>query len=233
MINYVINLDRRADRWEEFIQRIQDSQQLSSEKFIRISGFDGYNHEEELTKYGLQNSIFVKFFKKHKSNCKKGEFGVYMSHYITLYNIHLNKDIGDDDYVGVYEDDFMLGDDFELGVDFLYLGGRFAKNFSVDSEEMFEKTSCENIVRRKKVGEGGYQWDRTIHAYVVRKGSCRKILELISTNFPDNALRLRPIDTVIASLYNDIRMCDIVPHLYYSEPDYKSDIQKNEDLIYF
>lgn len=247
MINYVINLDRRMDRWSEFLERIKTSEELTKDKFIRISAFDGYNHENELKRYNLQNCIFVNFFKHHKSSCKKGEFGVYMSHYITLYNILINPDIKDEDYVGIYEDDFMLSDNFEenykkfketdlseLDVDFIYIGGRFSKNFTIEGEsDMFEKTSNPNVIFRKSVGEGGYNWDRTLHAYVIRKSACKTLLKLISTNFSDNALKLRPIDAVMVSLYSEIKMFDYIPHLYYSEICYKSDIQNNRDLIYF
>lgn len=246
MINYVINLDRRVDRFNEFLDRIKTSEELGKDKFIRISGFDGYNYESELKRYNLEDSIFVKFFNKHRSSCKKGEFGVYMSHYITLYNILINPDIKDNDYVGIYEDDFMFSDNFEenykkfkninlndLKVDFIYLGGRFAKNFTIEESSMFVKTTDPNIFYRKRPAEGGYEWDRTAHAYVIRKSICKRLLKLISTNFSDNALRLRPIDAVFTSLYADLKMYDFIPHLYYSEPYYKSDIQKNHEMIYF
>ena len=167
-INYVINLDRRGDRWNEFLEKLKESEELSKEKFIRISGFDGYKFEDELKRYNLENSIFVNFFKKHKSSCKKGEFGVYMSHYITLYNILINPDIKDDDYVGVYEDDFMKSDNFEenykkfkeinlddFEAEFIYLGGRFAKNFTIEDCNMFKKTSDPNMFYRYNPCEGG------------------------------------------------------------------------------
>ena len=55
MINYVINLDRRSDRWEEFVEKLNKTSEFSKETFIRISAFDGYNCKEEIKRYNLEN----------------------------------------------------------------------------------------------------------------------------------------------------------------------------------
>ena len=57
MINYVINLDRRSDRWEEFVEKMRKSQEFSKETFIRISAFDGNKYEGEIKRYNLENKL--------------------------------------------------------------------------------------------------------------------------------------------------------------------------------
>ena len=57
MINYIINLDRRTDKWQEVINTINSSKELSKETFIRISAFDGKDYKNELTRYNLTNNV--------------------------------------------------------------------------------------------------------------------------------------------------------------------------------
>ena len=98
MINYIINLDRRKDRWDDCVERINKSNELKKEKFIRISAFDGYNHEEELKRYNLNENVLIKYLINNKVRVQKGVFGCFISHLIVLYNILQNEDIKDDDY---------------------------------------------------------------------------------------------------------------------------------------
>ena len=220
MINYVINLDRRADRWEEFVEKLKKQQEFSKDTFIRISAFDGYKHEEEIKRYNLENFNLIKFLIQNKVIVKKGVLGCFMSHVIALYNILQNKDIKDDDYVGIYEDDIFYPEDFEekykkfkeinlgeLDIEFIYTGGRL---------------------------KPGFDWDRTTSSYIIRKSSCEKLIKLLTTQFSTNSLRLIPIDGLLIKFFKNIKMFDYFPHLFYSEIYYKTDVQtSDEDLIYF
>ena len=78
MINYVINLDRR----EEFVKKLNKTSEFSKETFIRISAFDGFNHEEEIKRYNLENFNIIKFLRQNKVIVKKRSFRMF---YIT-YN---------------------------------------------------------------------------------------------------------------------------------------------------
>jgi GR25 family glycosyltransferase involved in LPS biosynthesis len=247
MINYVINLDRRADRWEEFVEKLKKQQEFSKDTFIRISAFDGYKHEEEIKRYNLENFNLIKFLIQNKVIVKKGVLGCFMSHVIALYNILQNKDIKDDDYVGIYEDDIFYPEDFEekykkfkeinlgeLDIEFIYTGGRLKPGFDCKNENMFQKTENPDIYFRKNPLEGGYNWERTTSSYIIRKSSCEKLIKLLTTQFSTNSLRLIPIDGLLIKFFKDIKMFDYFPHLFYSEIYYKTDVQtSDEDLIYF
>ena len=235
MINYVINLDRRSDRWEEFVEKMRKSQEFSKETFIRISAFDGNKYEEEIKRYNLENFNLIKFLRQNKVIVKKGVLGCFMSHVIALYNIMKNKDIQDDDYAGIYEEDIFYPEDFdkkykkfkeinltELGVEFLYIGGRTVPDFEYKNENMFKKTENPNIYFRKNPCEGGYNWDRGAFAYIVKKSSCAKLIKMITTQFTNNALKLIAIDHLLSKFFKDIKMFDYFPHLIYSKFDYKS-----------
>jgi GR25 family glycosyltransferase involved in LPS biosynthesis len=240
MINYIINLDRREDKWEETVKNINSSKELSKEKFIRISAFDGVNYKNEISKYHLENNVVYNYLKTYKIPIALGVYGCYMSHLIVLYNILQNDDIKDDDYVGIYEDDFQLTTNFdkkykkfkkinlhELGVEFIYIGGRFEPQFKCEG---LEKTTHPNVFYRKdRDNVSNSDWERTTHSYVVKKNICKKLITLITTKFINKILTFIPIDSIYNSLYKDIKMFDYFQHLYYSELDYKTDVQLDQN----
>ena len=241
MINYIINLDKRIDKWREVIDLINSSKELSKETFIRISAFDGKDYKNELIRYNLTNNIVYNYVKKYKIQIQLGVFGCYMSHLITLYNIIQNNDIKEDDYVGIYEDDFKLTKNFdkkykkfkkinlkELDVDFIYLGGRFESGFKCDG---LEKTTHPNVFFRKEECVSDENWGRTTHSYIVKKSICKKLIELITSRFINKLLDFKAIDNIYQNLHKEIKMFDYFQHLYYSEINYKTDIQTNENLF--
>jgi GR25 family glycosyltransferase involved in LPS biosynthesis len=121
---YVINLDRRKDRWEKLIK---EESHLSSDKLVRISGVDG----NTLT---LTPSIY-KLFRKNTFEWKKGVIGCNLSHLKTWMEIQ--KENGK--YFLVLEDDVRFDKDrIQLwknavkyipdDADLLYLGGVLPPN---------------------------------------------------------------------------------------------------------
>lgn len=246
MINYVINLDRRTDKWEEFVEKVDNSVELQKDKFIRISAFDGYNHDEELKRYNLNDNVLIKYLRQNKIKVRKGVFGCFISHLLALYNILQNDEIKEEDYVGIFEDDIMYESDFdlryknfksinlkELDVEFIYIAGRFQPNFNTINLDMLESTKNKNIYFRKDKKEGGFEWDRCLNAYIVNKKICKKLIKLLTVNFVDTVFRPEAVDHLYVSFYKEIKMFDYFPHLIYSELHYKTDIQDNHDVIEF
>jgi GR25 family glycosyltransferase involved in LPS biosynthesis len=244
--NYVINLIRRPDRWEQFLKK-RDKTILKEEKFIRFAAFDGFDYENEIKRFGIENHVIFRFMKQIKLSVPKGVLGCLMSHLMLLQEIINNKDIEDNDYVGIYEDDIFYCDDFDkkynefkkinlsnYNVDFIYLGGRFAKNFdcrySDDFNLMFEKTNNPNLIKRKQMIYRNFNWDRCTFSFVIRKSICKKLMEIISTLFvkkEGGIIKFEAIDYVYTCAFNKINMFDFMPHLYYSPVNYNTDIQGN------
>jgi GR25 family glycosyltransferase involved in LPS biosynthesis len=244
--NYVINLIRRPDRWEQFLKK-RDKTILKEEKFIRFAAFDGFDYENEIKRFGIENHVIFRFMKQIKLSVPKGVLGCLMSHLMLLQEIINNKDIEDNDYVGIYEDDIFYCDDFDkkynefkkinlsnYNVDFIYLGGRFAKNFdcrySDDFNLMFEKQDNPNLIKRKQMIYRNFNWDRCTFSFVIRKSICKKLMEIISTLFvkkEGGIIKFEAIDYVYTCAFNKINMFDFMPHLYYSPVNYNTDIQGN------
>ena len=239
--NYVINLDRREDRWKEFLSN-QNKTCLKNENFIRFSAFDGYNYENEIKRFSLENHVIIKFLKKIKLSVSKGVFGCLMSHLLVLNEILNNKNIKDDEYVGIYEEDFCYSNNFDenylkfksidlnsIGVEFIYLGGRFNPDFDCSNDDkIFEKTSHSNIFFRKNLIYRNFNWDRGAFSYVVKKSICTKLIEIISSTFvknENNIIRFEAIDYVYTNANKMIKMYDYFPHLFYSHVNFNSDIQ--------
>jgi GR25 family glycosyltransferase involved in LPS biosynthesis len=244
--NYVINLIRRPDRWEQFLKK-RDKTILKEEKFIRFAAFDGFDYENEIKRFGIENHVIFRFMKQIKLSVPKGVLGCLMSHLMLLQEIINNKDIEDNDYVGIYEDDIFYCDDFDkkynefkkinlsnYNVDFIYLGGRFAKDFDCRYSDyfnlMFEKTDNPNLIKRKQMIYRNFNWDRCTFSFVIRKSICKKLMEIISTLFVKKEvgiIKFEAIDYVYTCAFDKINMFDFMPHLYYSPVNYNTDIQGN------
>jgi GR25 family glycosyltransferase involved in LPS biosynthesis len=244
--NYVINLERRKDKWDSF-ENDKNKTVLKNEKFIKFKAFDGYDHENEIKRFNLQDHIIFRFMKKERMSVPKGVLGCLISHFALLNEIANNQDILDDDYIGIYEDDIFYCSNFDkkyeefkkinlkdLDIEFLYLGGRFAADFdcrnSPDFNNMFEKTSNPNIVKRKNMIYRNFNWDRGTFSYIVKKSICKKLINIISTTFvkkEGGRIRFEAIDYVYTCAFDKIKMFDYLPHLFYSLVNFNSDIQGN------
>lgn len=209
--NYVISLKRRDDRWEELGERMNKTC-LKDEKFVRFEAFDASNFNVEVERLGMQDDFIVKMCRAKSIKVSKGVFGCYISHLKVLEEIIGNKEIEEDDYVGVYEDDFFPCDDIQkfnaeykylkslqkklngLDIDMIYHGGRFESDFMVPINEFYltqEFTGVDRIYKRKnlemfyKVPPTSSLWyiDRTTSSYIIKKGSAKKIIKLLQSTF--------------------------------------------------
>ena len=63
--NYVINLTRRPDRWEQFLKN-KNQTILKEENFIRFPAFDGFDYENEIKRFGIENHVIFRFMKQIK-----------------------------------------------------------------------------------------------------------------------------------------------------------------------
>jgi len=241
--NYIINLDRRTDRWEN-INKIINSTCLKNDNFIRFSALDGQTFNSELKRLNLDSHPLINKLKEKNIEFSGGLLGCFLSHISVLQKIIDNTDINPSDYVGIYEDDFIISgsinnfnDNYtsfkkidlnELGVEFLYLGGRFKPNFMCLDETVFEQSDNINIFLRKNT-KRPEDYDRTAAAYVVKKSCCQKIIDLVYNNFisydKNNLCSIIAIDCIYPKLNKHIKMFDYFPHFYYTKRDFESDIQ--------
>lgn len=238
--NYVINLDRRQDRWADMTKIINDTC-LKNYNFIRFSAIDGTKINEDLITHDLVDHKIINLLKENKISVSRGVIGCLLSHVSVLKKISEDSNLQDKDYVGIFEDDFNYSgsvDSFnksyetlintnliEEDVEFLYIGGRFEPNFICFDDNVFTETSNINIFLRgnRKNLKIDY-YERTTSSYIIRKDCCKKVIDLISVNFLRKNAEVIAIDYVYTSLWKDIKLFDYFPHIFYAIRFYSSDV---------
>jgi GR25 family glycosyltransferase involved in LPS biosynthesis len=235
---YCINLERRIDRWELFKQ--------TKPLEINIKRFDAVD-AKNFKKYIIENPL-DELELKIGFNCDiinntSGVIGCFLSHY-RLWKLILNdNNIGENELTYIFEDDVNFVEDwfkklsnYIIGLNFtpnvLYLGGRFFQNFNIPKNilnENFEKIT-DHIFKFKVLGEP-YYFDRTNHAYCISKRGA-KLLILRFENYINRkkTQELVPIDTFMSNLHEIFEMLDISPHICWSEINFTTDIQNDQNI---
>lgn len=232
--NYIINLDRRKDRWDDFLLKINKTS-FSKEPIERFSAFDGLKYNDELKRFNMEDHILIKKLREIKLIVPKGVFGCMMSHLLVLYEIRDSSRYDKNDYIGIFEEDFIYCSNFEenyaklkkinlnsLGVEFLYLGGRNSNDYSMDKNDtdMFQNTANPNIFYRKFYNlNKQWSWDRGAFSYVVKKSICNKLINIIINTFPTPKYGdiFKPVDHIYTDSYKQIKTFEFFPHLFYAE----------------
>ena len=212
---FVINLDRRPERYNEFLNRIPFNSSIC-ERFSAIDGKTITNHSSKENPYVM---------------------GCHQSHKKILEIVMDDDALSDDDFVIIFEDDVFFNNNFLSDIEnikkskdiidknsIIYIGGRFKISFRPSS--LTGWTSLKNNIYQK---HGGYanilppEYDRTTNVIILSKFACKEII-----NKTKNVKSSEPID----SLYNNIRkyiptmkLYDLFPHICYSPENYKTDIQ--------
>ena len=201
---YVLNLDRRNDRWEKFIENAKSIDFLHYERYSAIDGTQLKS-----------TSQLQRIFDGNDYNMKVGAVGCAMSH----FKIYIELIYSENDAYIILEDDIKFMRDFDIKFlhlcnqlkgkdwDILFLG-HHPKNSNdqknkEDSLPIIEKwdvyTSFQNSV-------GG-----TI-GYMISKKGAEKVLNFINENRLVNC-----IDTALQKCCNDLDIYYSIPHLVFSE----------------
>ena len=197
---YVINLDRRSDRFDKF--KLEYKGCL---KYTRYSAVDGR---------ALKSSLQLqRLFDGNDYNMRRGMVGCALSH-IKLIIEFLNSS---NKMMVVLEDDIQFTENFDSKLeilladcqtydwDMIYLGCHLRNKNNVNKSEEFR-------VERMNASESlSYSMGGTF-GYVISKNGAMKLLEFINVNGMSNG-----IDTVQqkAADHMDIYYC--TPHLVFSE----------------
>lgn len=220
---FVINLDRRPDRYVGFIRKAL-SQNLKVNRFPAIDG-----------KKLIPTHQLLRLFDGNDYDMRKGMVGITLSH-IQLWIDLLNSD--KDMYV-IFEDDVSFGERFiekliksctdlqkhDWGI--LFLGHHLKKEFR-DSDSV-NPTIVPNIEKMdshksliKSMG-GAF-------AYIINKEGARKMLDFINKHGMTNG-----IDTMQQKAGDEIGLYYCYPHIVYSRVAEKStddsDIQFKYDSL--
>lgn len=220
MKTFVVNLDKRPDRWETF-QNHNEPKFLNYERFSAIDG----------TKL-KPTSQLSQIFDNNDYNMREGMVGCAMSH-VKLY-IDLLKDDESDAYC-ILEDDIDFIPDFEdklifcvnelqeTNWDMFYLGHHLLKQF-IDNE-VYSKTLWPKIEQFDRYESLRRSIGGTV-GYIINKKGAENLL-----NFIDKTGMTNGIDTVQQKSADDLNVYYAYPHLIYSEC-YRGDNNTDTDIQY-
>lgn len=237
---FVINLDRRPDRYEKFLTRLP----FSSDLIERISAVDGQTLKTEFPE------------RKKKYN----ELGCFFSHKNILEKIVNDESFVEEDYFMIFEDDVefhsnfekdfehifekvkktkeitFFGQQYKLDICLLFFGGRFTKHFIPDNllrywikiNKDYRYTNL--YVRRfQTINTNKHCFDRTTHFIILKKKTAQLLLEQMKLiDFHQNHHFTPPIDVFyqnIQSSIPELHFIECFPHFCYSSNTKDSDIQ--------
>ena len=223
IVTYVLNLDRRIDRWDNFL-KIND-EEVSFLNYKRFSALDGI-----LVKSTTQ---LQRIFNNNDYNMKVGMVGCLMSH-VKMYIELINSVY---DILCILEDDIEVTPDFhskfssvlnqadKTDWDLIYLGHHL-KNLS-EKEYSYNKNTIPTIHKSNVFNSFVTSLGGTI-GYLITKAGAQKLLDFISKTGATNC-----IDTLQQKSANILNIYYCNPHLVYSEcyrgsnKELDTDIQNN------
>lgn len=229
---FVINLDRRTDRYARFSSIFNDF----GFKYTRFSAFDGKNiiNSDELNDFERDLLSHIVINPKNPKNQVAGIFGCWLSHYNLWKRLH--EDDNNDFYV-IFEDDVYVTNDFEdryEGIlravddefDIYYLGGRYKESFmpkSLVNWEVVHKDGVDFYYSTRQHALD-YDHDRGLFSYVVTKSGSIKILSLLE-NYLQSNTTIAAVDGWINEHRHAIKLCDTFPHVTWAKVGESSDIR--------
>ena len=224
---YVLNLNRRPDRWRKFNKT--NTKELQGLNYLRYEAVDG----DKL----VSTPQLLRIFDTNDYNMRTGMVGCAMSHF-KMYTELLNGKDNDDFWV-ILEDDVEVAPDFKKKLihtlnttphpwDIIYLGHHYKPNlrkpeyYSKRRLPTVEKWSRAKSLSLSLGGTGGY---------IISRNGAKKLLDFINRVGMKNC-----IDTMQQKAADELDVYYCTPHLIYSEcwtgdnnPD--TDIQFNYNSL--
>jgi len=217
---YILNLDRREDRWEQFKKRATLLTPFNYERFSAIEGAK------------LKSTAQLqRIFDGNDYNMRVGIVGCALSH-IKMYIELLNSEY---DAFCILEDDIEFAPEFDKKLlhiynqvkimkwDILYLGHHLYNQYL--TEDVYNKEKMPTLEKWDRVKSLSKSMGGT-GGYLISKQGARKLLEFINKTGMTNG-----IDTVQQKSADDLNIFYSNPHLIYSEC-YRIDSSVDTDIQY-
>lgn len=206
---YVINLERRKDRWNLFEENCEKEL-----KFLNYNRFNAIDGDKLITNTQLQ-----RIFDGNDYNMRRGMVGCALSHF-KLYTNLINSKTNVNTYI-IFEDDIKVVKNFEKKLlhlfdklnefdwDIVFLGHHMKKEYITTetyNEEILpnlEKWNSTQSLERSYGGTGGY---------IITKQGAIKLLDYINKVTMTNC-----IDTMIQKSSDELNVFYCSPHLIYTD----------------
>lgn len=205
---FVVNLDNRPDRWENFNK--SNEEQLKFMKYQRYSAVDG--------KKLISTCQLQQIFENNDYKMRKGMVGCFMSH------VKLHCQLINDDNADIYvilEDDIELTPDFERKYnmlletlytkdwDFCFLGHHIR---NLDTQHIYYDITKDPEIEKVNTYESFILSLGGTTGYIISKNGAKRFLDFLNTTGATNG-----IDTCIQKSADTLNVYYPTPHLIFSE----------------
>ena len=211
---YVVNLDRRRDRWETFRKNAKNIEFLEYERFSAVDG-----------SFLKSTPQLQRIFDGNDYNMMVGAVGCAMSH----FKMHTELIASEYDAFLILEDDIEFANKFDVKFlhmckelsgtdwDIVFVGHHVrdykAENYKKDDFPKLEKWDVYTSFSKSLGGTIGY---------MISKTGAKKFLDFVNANRLINC-----IDTALQKSANDLNVYYITPHLIFSEC-FRRDVQEQK-----
>jgi len=225
---FVINLERRKDRLESFLQRFPGTGNAKKLKIFKAIDGNNLNYDSPALHHVLKESIEQRHL---KLTLNSGEIGCLLSH-VSLWKKIVDENIP---FAHIYEDDALFSENFvtrikkvfenTFGINpppaIVYTGGRKHKNYVTKN---ITKTIGNLVAHSKKNWNRHVKdLDRWLHAYIISNRGAGLLLDMVFNHFNGKL----GIDQAVVMFLNKSseETYSANPLLCYSIPQGDSDIR--------
>lgn len=226
----VINLDRRKDRYEEFLTTFK------GKKHIRFSAIDGRSIILNKNLSYFEQSLLKKIAQSRVCPDYQvpGVFGCWLSHFFVWEQLVNDKE---NDFYLIVEDDLRISSNFfdvfsQVSVDLpsecdlCYLGGRFVPSFLPSNMKNWEKIlSGKSYFYKTNPNNVGRDYDRGLFCYILTKPGAKKLTTNAVKDVYSDDKKILAVDEWIYKNRSRYNLMEVLPHISWSPANYKSDIR--------
>ena len=223
---WILNLEKRKDRWDNMV-KVVDEYKINAYKIKAIDGmlfnFEKYMELFSLRDYKLRNK---NPYKSHENN--RGVLGCALSHYKMWESLLNNKEMNNEDYVLIIEDDCYFIDNFDTRLNILldelkfqtwdicFVG--YTDYVSLNDDKIIKDTNLIKLSGSRRLRGGG------TFGYLITKNGAKKLYNLANDRCIQQA-----IDWFMIEQYDKLNVFKTQTDLIYSniagENGHDSDIQ--------
>ena len=191
---WYINLDRSPDRRKQMEQEVSKLAPFTPNRWAAVDGKK--LGDSEYNSYNIPAWSRPSYAPEAKRETRKGEIGVYLSHRTLLEK--LSEQSRPDNYIHI-----ILEDDVKIDTD--ALAALMTSSASIGPYwDIIFIGLMNNKVNKVNNGIGVPEWVTGAHAYAIRHGSAKKVLNSIKTMYD-------PIDEMYGRNPDGLRMYALSP----------------------
>ena len=233
---FMINLDRRQDRWNKMMKILKEKN-FDISKITRFSAIDGRTHDfsQDLRLFvNIDLSIIKNPYKSHEF--RKGVLGCALSHYKIWKIINCDSNNNNDIFM-ILEDDIQIVDNFSQKLDKIlkilsndnnwnltFLG--FTDDKDLNSDIMIYE-GIKKFSGEKRINGGG------TFGYLIRKSGAKKLITIADTDGIRQAIdwfMIEQFDKVCSYKCNPSLVSSLSTFDGNNDSDVQNDISKFESL---